>query len=203
MNAPPTTDARSDPLLRTLAAVPVSSAILDLACGAGQHTEALLRLGFPVHACDPRPDAIQKTQARVRERIDAETAQSCVQERSLERLDALDARFDWIVADRAEAFIHSEGDLPTLLQKSRRLLNPGGWLYLTVPASSAEDGGPSSVAPCGFDERGVRFSPSDLEAHQFDAELAESRPPTRVEENGEVRIRALYRRVDARAPGRR
>lgn len=188
MNALHRSSEPSAHLLRTLAAVPVSSTVLDLACGAGRHTEALLRLGFPVHACDPRPEAVAKTRARVRELIDEETARSCVQERPLERLDALEETFDWVVADRAEVLLHSEADLNTLLKESHRLLELGGWLYLAVPASRADASGASGET--------VRFSTSDLEAVHQDVDLATSRPPTRVEEDDVPRIRVLFRCVD-------
>lgn len=195
MNPPPRTEAPSDRLLRTLAAVPVSSPVLDLGCGAGQHTEALLRLGFPVHACDPRPDAVRETRARVQELVDEETAHSCVQEAALGALDALDVSFDWVVASRPEAFLGSASDLKVLLERGGRLLEPGGWLYLTVPArEDREEGGPPGDS-CALDDGGLRFSASDLDVGRLDTELAESRAPERVEENGEVRIHAIYRRV--------
>lgn len=199
MDAPQNGDAPSDHLLRLLASVPVSSTILDLACGAGRHTEALLRLGFPVHACDPRSDAVQTTRDRVRDLIDEETAQSCVQERPLDALDALDATFDWVVADRAEVLLHSAADLRSLLETSRRLLEPGGWLYLTVPAASDDQGRTPSEAPRKGKNNRVRFSTTELKLQHLNVDLAESRPPTRMEENGESRIRALYRRVDGLA----
>lgn len=188
-----TPDAPSDRLLRTLAAVPVSSSVLDLGCGAGRHVEALLRLGFPIHACDPRPAAIRDARTRVRALVDDETAQSCVQQRSLEALDALEETFDWIIADRTEAYLDAAADLQALLKKSHVLLEPGGWLYLTVPAAPEEQDpdGPASLPS---------FSTSDLEVESLDVDLAASRSPARVEEHGESRVHAVYRRVQAQAP---
>lgn len=194
-------DPPSDRLLRTLAPVPVSSPVLDLGCGSGRHTEALLRLGFPVHACDPRPEAVQETRALVRELVDAETAQSCVQETSLQALDEVDATFDWVIADRTEAFAPSSAELETVLQKVHALLSPGGWLYLTVPAVPEDK--EESAVPAGsrpLEDGALQFAPSDLDVSDFDTELVESRSPSRVEENGEVRIHALYRRIARSAP---
>jgi len=195
-------EAPSDQLLRTLASVPVSSPILDLGCGTGEHTEALLRLGFPVHACDPRPDAVRETRARVRNLVDEETAESCVQEVALDALDELDATFDWIVAFQTALFIDSKADLRTLLKTGHSLLEPGGWLYLAVPAprSEAEEQSVAEGARPAFDDVGIRFPASDLEASRLDTPLVESRPPSRVEEHGEAQIHAIYRRVRAQAP---
>lgn len=180
-----------------LAAVPVSSSILNLGCGQGWHTEALLRLGFPVHACDPRSTAIQETRARVRELVNVETAQTCVQERTLETLGEVDATFDWVVADRAEVFVHSRDDLQVLLSEGCQLLSPGGWLYLTVPAESESP--PSSTSP-GTDGGEVGWSTSEVDANRFDADLTLSRSPTRYVEDGEPRLRVLYRHVHAETP---
>jgi SAM-dependent methyltransferase len=184
----------SDELLRTLAAVPVSSPILNLGCGSGDHTEALLRLGFPVHACDPRPDAVKDTQAVVRDLVDEETAETCVQQLSLQELDKLEATFDWVIADRTEALVDSPADLAILLDKSHDLLAPGGWVYLTVPATMDAPGGASR------DNTVTRFAPADLDTEALDIKLVESQSPSRVEENGEVRVHALYRRVRRSTP---
>ncbi|MBB4091315.1 class I SAM-dependent methyltransferase [Salinibacter ruber] len=184
----------SDELLRTLAPVPVSSPVLDLGCGAGDHTEALLRLGFPVHACDPRPEAVQDTQAVVRDLVDEETAETCVQQLSLQGLDELEATFDWVIADRTEALVDSPADLATLLNKSQNVLAPGGWVYLTVPATTE---GPDGAS---HDDTVTRFAPADLDTKALDIALMESQAPSRVEENGEVRVHALYRHVRRPTP---
>lgn len=186
--------ARSDQVLRTLASVPVSSSILDLGCGAGQHTEAFLRLGFPVHACDPRPEAVRRTRLRVRDLVDQETATSCVRETTLEGLDTLDETFNWVVAVRPEVFIDSAGDLPSLLEASLSLLEPGGWLYLAAPATLEEQRAPTETPPT-HDDVEISFSASELEASQLDVALREAQSPSRVEENDRIRIHALYRRV--------
>lgn len=183
----------SDHLLRTLASVPVSSQILDLGCGDGGLTEALLRLGFPVHACDPRPTAIQHARAAVAELIGEESAQRAVQETPLDAIDYPAATFDWVIVSEAELYVSDESDLQTLFDETRPLLTPGGWLYMTVATSpplstvSSEDGRP-------------RFSVETVEACRTEAELAEACAPDRVETPEGPRIRAIYRRVDAETP---
>jgi SAM-dependent methyltransferase len=183
--------APSDHLLRTLAAVPVSSQILDLGCGHGRHTEPLLRLGFPVHACDPRPEAVDATRARIGDLIEADSAETVVQVTPLDALDYPDATFDWVVADRAEAYVGDAAALERLLAESRRLLKPGGWLYITLPAV------PEGIESA--DATGA-FTLDALDRYRRAADLAEAGDPSRVEEGPTPRLRALYRRVDPQAP---
>lgn len=194
-------DSFSDRLLRTLAPVPVSNSILHLGCGTGQHTGALLRLGFPVHACDPRPDAVQTTRAVVRELVDDETAKSCVQQRSLQALDTLDETFDWVIIDEVETLVDSPTQLEMLLRKVHGLVEPGGWTYLMAPAApEASDESVVSGAGQGRDDDGIRVHPSDLEAQALDTEFVESQAPCRVDENGGQRIHTLYRRLKRSGP---
>ncbi|MFB6247130.1 MAG: methyltransferase domain-containing protein [Salinibacter sp.] len=181
--------APSDHLLRTLAAVPVSSQILDLGCGEGRHTEPLLRLGFPVHACDPRPAAVEATRARVSELIGADQADTSVRMTPLDALDYPDATFDWVVADGAETYVADEEDLRVLLAESRRLLTPGGWLYLTLPAAPEDGEGAEAT-----------FTLDAVERLRRQADLAEAGDPSRVDEGPMPRIRALYRRVAPHTP---
>jgi SAM-dependent methyltransferase len=185
-------EAPSDHLLRTLAAVPVASQILDLGCGRGRHTEPLLRLGFPVHACDPRPEAVEATRARIADLIEDDSAETVVQVTPLDALDDPDATFDWVVADRAEAYVGDAADLERLLVASRRLLKPGGWLYITLPA-----------VPEGAERADAAgaFTIDALERRRRAADLAEAGDPARVEDGPRPRLRALYRRVDPQTPG--
>ena len=63
-------------------------------------------------------------------------------------------------------------------------------------APEAESGAPPAAAR---DDVAIRHAPADLEAQALDIPLVESRSPSRIEENGEVRIHALYRRVKGSA----
>jgi SAM-dependent methyltransferase len=194
------TDTPSDTLLRTLASVPVSTPILNLGCGPGHHAEALLRLGFPMHATDPRPQAVEATRAVVRELVDEETAHSCVRKASLQELDTLEATFDWIIADRTEAYLDTPADLDALLAHARSLLAPGGWLYLTVPARPPADDGEAERPGEGFDDVANLFAPADLQTSTTNNNFLESQSPDRVHEHGEARLHGLYRRVTPTAP---
>lgn len=188
-----TTRRPSDHLLRMLAAVPVSSQVLDLGCGEGRHTEPLLRLGFPVHACDPRSAAVEATRARVEDLIEEGSVETTVQVTPLDAIEYPDATFDWVIADRAEIYVSDEAELRTLLEDARRVLKPGGWLYLTLPSVLQGDG-------AGGGAESSTFSVDTVEACRMDADLAEAQEPTRLEDHSPPRIRALYRRVDPHTP---
>lgn len=183
----------SDHLLRTLASVPVSSSVLDLGCGRGRHTEPLLRLGFPVHACDPESSAVNTTRATIAPLVGEETAETCVQVRPLSALASLDESFDWIVADRAERYAASTDDLTMLFGVARELLVPGGWLFVTVPtaASDAEDDGSA----------GLIVTEAQLARCREDAGLEVATAPSQIDGSASPRLRALYRRVDPKTPG--
>lgn len=185
--------ALSDHLLRTLAAVPVSSEILDLGCRRGRHTEALIRLGFPVHACDPRPEAVEATRDTVGDLLEQGDPDTVVQVAPLDAMDYPDETFDWVVAVEAETYVSDTDDLRALFEEARRLLKPGGWLYVSLPAVEEEKASTDGEQ---------RFSEEGIEAERSAADLAEASEPTRIEgESGPgPRIRAIYRRVDPQTP---
>ena len=181
----------SDHLLRTLAAVPVSSRVLDLGCGAGRHTEPLLRLGFPVHACDARTQAVEKTRVRIEEIVGAETAERCVQVVEKGGFDVIsDDAFDWIVAFEPTAYLASKDDLPDVLATARRLLKPGGWVYLAlaVQAHASANGAVSTVTP------------DYMTTCAEEAGLALSVAPERAEEHDTALVRGIFRRVEKDTP---
>jgi SAM-dependent methyltransferase len=216
----PQAEASSDHLLRTLAAVPVSSEILDLGCSRGRHTVPLLRLGFPVHACDPREEAVAATRDAIVDIVGAETAEDCVRQARLDALDYPDRSFDWIVAYRAHRYARTPDELETLLTQARHMLKPGGWIYLTVPATPDDVAAADKVAENGHappqrdaeaddvahDEAdasagpGARFAVDDVKARRVAADLAQATAPEVVREDGMALVRAIYRRVDADTP---
>lgn len=187
MSLPDDSPPPSHHLLRTLASVPVSSSVLDLGCGHGRHTEPLLRLGFPVHACDPDPSAVKATREAVTSLVGEETAETCVQERPLSGLDAIDESFDWIVADRVERYADSPEDLTTLFRAAKDLLSPGGWLFVTVPTAEAG-------------EDTWTIGEEQLDACRTEAGLEIASEPSTIDEADPPRLRALYRRVEPETP---
>jgi len=198
--------APSDHLLRTMAAVPVNSYILDLGCEEGRHTEPLLRLGFPVHGCDPRPEAVAKARDRVAEIVGSEDAETCVQTATLDAIDYPDDAFDWVIAYRGEIFGDSDNDVFRLLSEARRMLKPGGWTYVTFPAAAEDveeqertcgDGAPTDTSSV-VEEKAVSIRV--LKAQQERANLAVASAPEIVEEQGGFRVRAIFRRVEPNTP---
>jgi SAM-dependent methyltransferase len=210
-DAPP-----SDHLLRTMAAVPVSFRVLDLGCGDGRHTGPLLRLGFGVHACDPRPEAVARARATVARLLGPEQAEATVRPapRALP-LDLPDAAFDWVVAYRAELFASDADALGALLREAHRLLRPGGWCYLTVPAARADvpaeakdahrarsgDGRaadpPAALTPTEEAATAApRFAAETLRAAAEAAGLAEASAPACTSEHGGWRTRVILRRPE-------
>lgn len=194
-------------LLRTLAAVPVDHSVLLLGCGDGRHAEALLRLGFPVHACDPDADCIAATRERLLDLVGEETTEQCTRVAGLDALNYIDETFNWVVAHRAERIAPKNDDLTRLLTEMRRLVTPGGWVYVTLPAHpddveaqdrTAGDGAPPEDAPLDPEdvsaERGVRIDA--LETARTEAGLATSVPPEIVDDLGDVRLRAIFRFVE-------
>ena len=121
-----------------MAAVPVTSYILDLGCGEGRHTEPLMRLGFPVHGCDPRADAVHATRDRIADLVGEEDAENCVRIADLSDMQYPDASFDWVIAYHAEMLATTPEELQALLSEARRMLKPGGWVYLTFPAAVSD-----------------------------------------------------------------
>lgn len=193
-----------EPLLRTIAAVPVSSQILDLGCGPGHHTEALLRLGFPVHACDPDPDAVAATRERITPVLDdADTAQQCVRAASFDALDDLEDAFDWVVAVHAERLVDTPEDLNALLTAGRRLLKPGGWMYLAAPAASDDRAHESQTAGDGApvaSETKALFSKSRLNDIEDVGNLAMSAAPEIDTTGPAPRVHVIYRHVATNTP---
>lgn len=209
----------SNHLLRTLAAVPVSSAVLDLGCGAGRHTEPILRLGFPVHAVDPEADAVEAVRARITDLVGEETAATCTRTADLDDLhDLPDDAFDWVIAYHAERYAQTSADLGRLLKAARRTTKPGGWVYVSMPAAAADveaktqaagDGAPPSGTPDEATDlevpaiSGVEALPDDaaafslmsLEARRLDAKLEISVRPQLIREHDQPRLRAIYRNV--------
>lgn len=171
----------SDHLLRTLAAIPVPSRVLDLGCGRGYQTEPLVRLGFDVYACDARRSAVQATRHRIAELKGDDQLAERIRQRALEDIDFSDASFDWVVAHEPTGYVSNARDVPPLLTAARRLLKPGGWVYLAIP--DALDMPPEAVT----------------EAAES-ADLAEAAAPEIATEQGDALVRAIFRRVEEGTP---
>lgn len=161
-------ETASEHLLRTFAAVPPDTRVLDAGCGKGRHTVPLAQLGFHVCACDTDADVLEATrQLLLREAQMA--GDLTVQDAAA--LDYEDDTFGWVVAcgllDR-----YSDAERLALLAELRRVLMPGGWLYVLF-------GGSAETLLDLFERAGFAIA----EAPQHDAR--------------EDAIRAIFRRVEA------
>ena len=173
----------SDHLLRTFAAVPPVSRVLTLACADGRHAEPLALLGFDLYACDAREQAVDQTRARLATVWDADEAARRATRAHPHALGYPDDFFDWVVAVVDRAAVETPRALGELLTEARRVLRPGGWLYLDVP---------TDLVP-GGDEDG-------LDALALACRYAQAEAPAAVEEEGTSRLRSIYRRVEADTP---
>lgn len=183
-----------------MAAVPVSSTVLLLGCGRARHAAPLLRLGFPVHACDPRPDTVREARRHVAELIGSDEAENCVRPATLPALDYPDDAFDWVIAYPAEVWGDDSETFRAMLAEAHRMLKPGGWCYVTVPAQPVDLQVEERASGDGSPEPGpaseILFSIAHLGRQRSRVGFAEAEEPTIVREHDETRVHALYRRVE-------
>ena len=169
--------APSDALLRTLAAVPPSARVLDLACGRGHHTVPIAALGFDVWACDPAPDAVAAVRLALDDALGAGEGPRRVAQSDPRALGYPDAFADWVVASGLDG--PSDAVLEALVE-ARRVLRPGGWIWAELPASDV-------------------YTPEGLGALALAAGLAIAEAPRLDAERGTVA--GTFRRVDATSVG--
>lgn len=193
-------DEPSEHLLRTFGALPITSRVLDLGCGRGLHTEPLARLGFDVYGCDTSPEAVEHVRGRLSDVFGDEEAETRC---SVSRPDALgyaDDFFDWVVAFDTLSAAETRAEMLDVLEEVRRVLKPGGWLYVAVPAvpeRSASNGargyaGDSGLAPT--------FTPRTMDELLAEAEYVTAERPSVSTEGSRRLVQAIYRKLDADTP---
>lgn len=179
-------DVPLDALLRTLAAVPIESRVLDLGCGKGRRARTLFQLGFDVYACDACPEEVEAAREEAAELVGLGEAQKRITTAPFEELAYPEATFDWVVAFEAYQRAPTEEVLHVMLAETRRVLKPGGWVYVAVPGGHAAEA----------NAEGRTFTPEQLDALMEEAGLAQARAPS-IEEEG---VQAIYRRVEEHTP---
>ncbi|WP_220040634.1 class I SAM-dependent methyltransferase [Streptomyces tateyamensis] len=118
------------PLLRealALAGPGAGRTAIDLGCGLGRETDALLRAGYLVHAVDMAPDTAEKVRAHTRAEDQQRLTVHAVPfglVRALPHAHLVYAGYSLPYADPAE--------LPRLWALVRRTLRPGGWLAVNL-----------------------------------------------------------------------
>jgi SAM-dependent methyltransferase len=105
--------------------------VLDLGCGIGRHTIALTRLGLAVTASDVAPSGLMTCAAWLaHERLAAVLV--CHEMRTL---PFPDATFDGLLAYNV-IYHATVAGMQQTVSEIRRVLCPGGWLYITAIACS-------------------------------------------------------------------
>lgn len=119
---PPT--ARLEAFMRTL---PSGAAVLDLGCGGGHDSLALLQLGFDVTACDGSAELALEAEKRIGRRVD------------VVRFQEIDWNqcFDGIWAEASLLHV-PRTELGDVLARIRQALRPRGILHASFKAGEAE-----------------------------------------------------------------
>jgi SAM-dependent methyltransferase len=110
-----------------IAAMPKNAAVLDLGCGTGRDTRALIDAGFTVTAIDGSPEMAREAERRVGQPVRVLL---------FEDLDYTEA-FDGIWANASLLHVPRAG-LANVLAHVYRALKPGGLLHATFKSGGTE-----------------------------------------------------------------
>lgn len=145
-------------------------AVLDVGCGAGEHTIRLTELGHDVLGVDLAPSAIAYARANARERGVAAR---------FEVADALnlgdEPRYDTILDSALfHVFAHDNGDPTDYLRSLHRVLKPGGHLHI-LALSDAEPGfGPRISRSAISDAFGAGWDLEELKPARYRGRVSEA-----------------------------
>lgn len=116
--------ARLDAFMRQL---PSGAAVLDLGCGGGHDSVAMLESGLDVTACDGSAELARAAEARIGRKVEIVRFQE---------IDWHD-RFDGIWAEASLLHV-PRAELADVLARIRRALRPGGILHASFKAGETE-----------------------------------------------------------------
>lgn len=105
----------------------LGASVLDVGCGQGRNALYLSQRGFTVHGCDLSPVAIKAAKVRVHKK----RARVSFQIADLVHLPYADSSFTVAVCVHMLPY-HLRADLTKGVRELRRILQPGGWLYLDL-----------------------------------------------------------------------
>jgi SAM-dependent methyltransferase len=112
-----------------LTLLPPGGSILELGCGAGNHSVAMLAVGFKVRATDGSPEMAAIASRRLGQSVDAM------------RFDELDAHEAYDGVWASACLLHVPRDeLSGILKRIRRALKAGGTFYASFKIGEGHDG---------------------------------------------------------------
>lgn len=114
-------------LRRFAEALPAGGQVLELGCGGGQDSEALLALGLDVTATDGSPELAAQAQRRLGRPVSVLLFDDL----------AADATFDGVWANACLLHVPRPA-LPGVIARVHRALRPGGVFYASFKAGEAE-----------------------------------------------------------------
>jgi len=107
--------------------IPASGQVLELGCGGGQDSEALLALGLDVSPTDGSPELAAEAQKRLGRPVSVLLFEDLV----------ADAAFDGVWANACLLHVPRPA-LPGIVARVHRALRPGGVFYASYKAGKAE-----------------------------------------------------------------
>ncbi len=117
----------SDRLDAFLAALAPGASILELGCGGGQDSQAMIERGFDVTPTDGTPEIAEQAARRLGRPV------------AVLRFDAIDAAEAYDAVWANACLLHvPRADLPGILERVRLALRPGGIFYASFKAGDAE-----------------------------------------------------------------
>jgi SAM-dependent methyltransferase len=112
-----------------LALLPPGGAILELGCGAGNHSADMLAAGFAVHATDGSPEMAEIASRRLGQHVDAM------------RFDQLDAHEAYDGVWASACLLHvPRNELAGILRRIHRALKRDGLFYASYKIGEGGDG---------------------------------------------------------------
>ncbi|HEV7318981.1 MAG TPA: class I SAM-dependent methyltransferase [Ensifer sp.] len=121
---------RKPPTARLAAFVhrlPPGATVLDLGCGGGHDSLAMLEAGLDITACDGSQELAREAEIRIGRKVEVIRFQEIVW---LDRFDGIWAEASLLHVPRTE--------LADVLMRVRRSLKPGGFLHASFKAGEAE-----------------------------------------------------------------